>query len=401
MFGLIGKKFDSISVEDFQSLIDNEVSEGRTTEYKSELNIDSGDEKKEFLADVSSFANTDGGDLIFGIQEAEDTHTPCNLCGIQIDNVENLILKLESMFRDSFQPRIPDIQIKAIPISVGNSLLLIRIPRSYRLPHRIIYRGYDRFFKRNAKGKYPMDVDELRASFLQAHELSKQIDEYKTATISEIVENRYRYLHDGFPIFIMQAIPISAFLQNSSLTATSIHKAVQDAQLRPFNFNHGGRITVDGVFYGKTVSSDDYPGMSAYMFCKTNGIIEIACTHLFDPSIGENKDKIIYRDELVAGIIKSVEKIIVYYKITSIAPPILFSCAIAKGYGFTIPTGHPLRSAYGHIDRELLLVPGTTIEDLSMPVSDMLRPILDSIWNACGYSRCNNYDETGRFIMPQ
>lgn len=43
---MIGKKFDSISVEDFQSLIDNEVSEGRTIEYKSELNIDSGDERR-------------------------------------------------------------------------------------------------------------------------------------------------------------------------------------------------------------------------------------------------------------------------------------------------------------------------------------------------------------------
>lgn len=138
------------------------------------------------------------------------------------------------------------------------------------------------------------------------------------------------------------------------------------------------------------------------MFCKTSGIIEIACTHLFNPSIGENKDKIIYRDDLVAGTIKSLEEIIVYYKTTSITPPILLSCAIAKGYGFTIPTGHPLRSGYGHIDRELLLVPGTTIEDLSIPMSDILHPILDWIWNACGYLNCTHYyNETGRFIMPR
>jgi hypothetical protein len=40
------------------------VQEGKTLEYKRELPGGSDQDKREFLADVSSFANTEGGDII-------------------------------------------------------------------------------------------------------------------------------------------------------------------------------------------------------------------------------------------------------------------------------------------------------------------------------------------------
>lgn len=59
--------FEAIAEADLLALISNAVSEGRTIDYKRELPGNSDGEKKEFLADVSSFANTSGGDLIFGL----------------------------------------------------------------------------------------------------------------------------------------------------------------------------------------------------------------------------------------------------------------------------------------------------------------------------------------------
>lgn len=55
---VINKHITEICIRDLQMLIDNEVGEGKSLEYKSELNIGSGDERKEFLADISSFANS-------------------------------------------------------------------------------------------------------------------------------------------------------------------------------------------------------------------------------------------------------------------------------------------------------------------------------------------------------
>src|SRR5262249_50125683 len=49
------------------------VREGRQLEYKESLpKTDDPDDKREFLSDVTSFANAAGGDLIFGARERRD-----------------------------------------------------------------------------------------------------------------------------------------------------------------------------------------------------------------------------------------------------------------------------------------------------------------------------------------
>lgn len=62
----LNRPLDSVEESDLQELIDNQVPEGKTIEYKEALPGNSDGDKKEFLADVSSFANAAGGDLIFG-----------------------------------------------------------------------------------------------------------------------------------------------------------------------------------------------------------------------------------------------------------------------------------------------------------------------------------------------
>jgi predicted HTH transcriptional regulator len=96
---MIPKAFDQIKEHDLQSLVYNGVLEGKTIEYKQELTISLDREKKEFLADVSSFANASGGDLIYGIVEDRDTGAPKSLEGIPIQNEDELIRKLEAQIR--------------------------------------------------------------------------------------------------------------------------------------------------------------------------------------------------------------------------------------------------------------------------------------------------------------
>jgi len=77
---------EKISQADLQNLIDNAVAEGRTIEYKQALPGGTDSEKKEFLADVSSFANTAGGDLLFGISEDKGVPTASRpVCWIVLD----------------------------------------------------------------------------------------------------------------------------------------------------------------------------------------------------------------------------------------------------------------------------------------------------------------------------
>jgi len=90
---MLYKSIDQIDISDMQALIDNEVGESKTIEYKSELKIDLGDDRKEFLADITSFANADGGDILFGIKEDAKTNLPTELCGIEMEIDTPIILQ--------------------------------------------------------------------------------------------------------------------------------------------------------------------------------------------------------------------------------------------------------------------------------------------------------------------
>jgi predicted HTH transcriptional regulator len=65
-------------------------------------NRKSDSERKEFLADASSFANADGGHLIYGMKE--QSGVAIELCGLDVDG-DAVISALESRIRDGISPR--------------------------------------------------------------------------------------------------------------------------------------------------------------------------------------------------------------------------------------------------------------------------------------------------------
>ena len=107
---MIQKPMRDIGPEDFQQLVTNKVAESRTLEYKQSLPGATDGEKKEFLADVSSFANSVGGDLLYGIMEAREdgktTGIPESVEGLADVNGDAETRRLENMLRDGVQPRL-------------------------------------------------------------------------------------------------------------------------------------------------------------------------------------------------------------------------------------------------------------------------------------------------------
>jgi predicted HTH transcriptional regulator len=65
---LLYKPLESITAEDLQGLIDNEMRESLLIEYKPDLDQRDDEKTRQFLGSVSRFANASGGDLLFGIR---------------------------------------------------------------------------------------------------------------------------------------------------------------------------------------------------------------------------------------------------------------------------------------------------------------------------------------------
>ena len=65
----IYKQINELEEDDLLALISAGESEGKYIDFKQNLILNSDSAKKEFLADISSFANAVGGHLIFGMSE--------------------------------------------------------------------------------------------------------------------------------------------------------------------------------------------------------------------------------------------------------------------------------------------------------------------------------------------
>lgn len=124
---MIPKAIDAITKSDIDTLVQNKTLERRTIEYKQILPGNSDDDKREFLKDISSFANAGGGDILYGITAVDGV--PQEAMGLAC-NIDAQKLRLENLARDGLQPRIPAISIAPIDGFPQGPVLLVRVPRS-------------------------------------------------------------------------------------------------------------------------------------------------------------------------------------------------------------------------------------------------------------------------------
>lgn len=224
---MINKPFDLIDKSDIESLTLNQVPESRTLDYKEKLPGDTGDDKKEFLADVSSFANASGGDLIYGIQEQRDskgqpTGLPKIIKGLDGINTDTEIRRLENIIRDGIAPRISNVQLAAIEGFSKGTVIIIRIPKSWVSPHMVTFKNHSRFYSRNSAGKYPLDVTEIRSAFALSESLPEKIRNFRDERIAKIVAGETPVLLSSGLKMVLHLLPIASLDPGTQIDIPSI-----------------------------------------------------------------------------------------------------------------------------------------------------------------------------------
>ena len=212
---MIHKAIDAIDKSDIESLVLDSVAEGRAIEYKQSLPGGKDSEKKEFLADVSSFANASGGDLLYGVEEQRDsdgkpTGLPVSVHGLAIANTDSEIRRLENIIRDGIRPRIPGVHLRTVDGFPSGSVLIIRVQKSYNAPHMVTYQEHSRFYSRNSKGKYPLDVGEIRSAFALSEELPQRIRQFRNERLAPIVADETPVPLIPGPKFVLNILPVTA-----------------------------------------------------------------------------------------------------------------------------------------------------------------------------------------------
>jgi hypothetical protein len=144
------------TIQDIEALIRDRVQEHIHLDYKDSSAI--GDDRRhEISKDVSAFANSDGGVLIYGVEEDQHSHLPIRIDG-GIDDQRFSREWLEQIIMSKVTPIIDGVRIIPISVGPGKSLYIVEVPKSHRAPHQAADKKY---YKRNNFVNQPMEDYEI------------------------------------------------------------------------------------------------------------------------------------------------------------------------------------------------------------------------------------------------
>lgn len=389
-----GKPLDSITEDDLQALIDLKVSENKIIEYKLELPKGNDSDTKEFLYDVSSFANASGGHLIYGIRAGteEDKSLPVELCGLDgISDIDQLILGLNQKILAGIRPRIPGLNIQAVPLQNSRYTIVIEIPKSFSSPHMIIFKNDSKFYSRNSNGKYPLDVDELRLAFTLAQNIKERIIDFRRDRLSRVVSGETPVPLASGAKLVLHIIPISAFDSVFTIDVNNIvslySKKIE--WFAPLEVNGSGwnqQYNFDGYLIYSRERQSHFS--SSFLQIFRQGIIE--ATNIDFAGIFKQQN-FIYPD-YENMIINGLENYLRIQQNLGIEPPILIMLSLLGVKNHIMGVDHKFNRTYGNpITQNSLILPEVILEDYDSDLDEIMKPIFDIVWNAAGYPGSLNY----------
>jgi hypothetical protein len=382
------KSIKDITLEDIETLIQDQVPEGRTLDYKRDLYTGNDKGKKDFLIDVSALANTVGGYLIIGMEESEGV--PKSIVGVEIPEFDKLKLDFENLLRMSVDPPIRGVEFQAIDVANNRKVLIIEVPRSISRPHAVTIQKYHRFHGRHSSGTYPFEVNDIRRAILESETIAIKIRNFRNDRLSLIsINNAPLPLCSGGK-FVLHLIPASAFDLTTKIQFE--HNSQYDfPPIGSSGWNH--RLNFDGYLTYEQGHENNY--VTSYTQIFNNGIIEaVEGSMLQDQS---DRKKTIPSGVFEKKIIESTNQYISSLQKCGITPPIWLCLSLLGVQNYVMALPQSYYDDVVCIDRNDLIVPEILINDFKIKTERILKPAFDSVWNACGLAGSINYDKEGNW----
>jgi Putative DNA-binding domain len=377
---------ERISEADLEALRENQVAEGILIDYKRDLYGSSDDDKREILKDISSFANTAGGHIVLGMQEAGGL--PTHLLGVAGD-LDAEMRRMENLLRDRMEPRLVGVRMQPVRLENGRRALVIRIPKSWNPPHAALHRQSRLFFARNSAGAHEASVEELRRMFTAGATLLDRARDFHRIRLDGIANNIMPLqLPSGGGRIVLHIIPFSAFSSETVLDP----RCMKGLVLPPiWHSAFSEHYNIDGFL---TTSGGN--SRAAYLQVFRNGVFESAAG---DVRAVRNEDqrRILFAESVEDHISPKVGQYMAGLLRAEVPPPMTVLLGWVRMHE-TFLIGNPRDG----MDRVLLQsavhsFPAVTLEDYGEMEDYLqaLKPIFDALWNAAGYGGSQSYGADG------
>lgn len=384
---LFETRVNKLEENDITRLIENQIQESKTLDYKKEISLKKDNDKKEFLYDVSAMYNTDGGCIIFGIEEEKDeqgknTGKPLKIVDLEIENFDNLFQQIEDIINSSTEPSISQILLKEIELEEG-TILAMGIPKRTNLPSMVTFKSSNKFYKRRNSGKFLVDTYELNQMFLQNQIISEKIKDFRKKRIEEVISLETIPNLDVETSFFIHIVP-NSFLENKISDFTVFEDDLKN-KMKPFSYgsSDGWRhmYNIDGFM--TLSSSSDIRVISKYNQLFRNGIYEIYSANVFFETFHRKMG--FEGSELLNSTIEHIQESLRLLEQINIDPPfyIAFSFRNVKGKimnrdgAFVTP----------EFTKDNIDFPFIQIPSYDANIKNLMKPNFDILWQIFGYAK--------------
>jgi hypothetical protein len=375
---------------DIQNLIDSEVAENLTLEYKQTLPTGGTDQKREFIYDVAALANQAGGDIVYGVvdrrgQDNQSTGVAERLTGMTISNVQTEIARLSNLIRDSIAPRLAGVVMQHVSCPQGD-VLVIRVPQSWNRPHMVTFDGVNRFFGRSSTGRYLMSVEQIGRAFSEQRELSETIERWRKHRAELASKNAGPIALASEVTMLFHVMPASAF--NRELLRTSWKLSRED--ILRIHVPHGttnSRYNADGCL----VTAQLQPKSVAFGYTQIfrSGIIEYADSQCYFPHSG-SQHSMILGQELEKQMVNCYQDAITRFRKQGQSGGLYVGFSLIgikdKNFDSAMIRRRSSNPSYG-IRQDVFVSPEVYVdinEPEESPYRSTLLPLVDTMWQVAG-----------------
>lgn|GEM_PF-655676 len=388
---MLSKKLSDIDETLLQRICEDRWPESETLEFKQIL-PKAGDNatKQEFVKDVSAFANSGGGDLVYGISEKDGAaHTPIPL----MEPFDGVTRRLEQVLEAGAEPRIRGIQFHPAAFASGGYVLVMRIPASFNGPHRCI--GERRFVMRANSRTSDMSYDQLRNAFDRTATLVDRARQFRADRIAELAGRSTWKSRTLGPICALHIVPLSGFSGGKTVDLTSLQAGNKFIGLSAWRT--GGWSTtynLDGLAaHTPVLPGIELAGVNQFY---RNGSMEAVY------ALGEraNDDKRLPSTSLTEFYREAADRFLQLSRELGVSGPAIIGATLLHVENYEFAIGHSYSALSRMLsDREHLVLPETWIEDTSLELSvdEIMQPILDVLWQSFGADSCLLYDGGGKW----
>jgi hypothetical protein len=340
--------------------------------------------REEFTKDICALANTEGGDIVFGIGERDacaDTIDPI------VGEAQDAAMRRLGQVADArIQPRIVGLQFRAVGVA-GGYVLVLRVPQSYNGPHGYVANDALRFPVRVRTHTTDMSYEQLRTAFDRTATLRERARAFRQDRVQKIITRQTWRAMPAGPLFAMHFVPLQSAAGNDLVDVRSLYHNYMG-----FRFQN----------WGSTSRNLHLDGLSVYVVQRGEDEVTPAYTQIFRSGaieavrwVGRSPDQpSVINGPAVAFFIRdAVTMLLQAAKSLSLNGPATIGAALVDIGGYTF--SHGMYENPSRADRPHLVLPELWIERAEAVENPetIWRPIADLLWQCFDLETCTAFQD--------